>query len=139
MDLKCDRIGKVALIVAMTDEEEEKIVKQLAKATDFNFKLAVTFVSGLTSEIKNTFLKSVIGCALQNEIIEKNDKRIHALVHAGIDALAGITHSAPIEGSLKLKIAIVADSDWIAVAIYGDSAFYPLTNHERACLGVMHL
>ena len=139
MDFKLNRIGKIALLAAITNEEEEKLFKELVKNYDVEYKLAVTFVSGRTSEIKNSFLKSIVGCALQNEIIEKSGKSIHSLVHAGIDALGGITSSAPIEGSLKLKVALVCDSDWLAVAIYGDSAFYPLTNHERACLGVMHL
>ena len=139
MDLDYNRIGKLALMVAMTDEKEEAVIKEYVKKNYSNYKLAVTFVSGRTSEVKNSFLKSIVGCAIQNEIIEKSGKRIHSLVHAGIDALAGITHSAAIEGSLKLKVVLVSDPDWLAVAIYGDSAFYPLTNHERACLGVMHL
>ncbi|HOP62415.1 MAG TPA: HutP family protein [Spirochaetota bacterium] len=139
MDIKLNRIGRIALMTAITDESEEKLLKELIKTQHGDYKVAVTCVSGLTSEIKTSFLRSIVGCALQNNVIEKSGKRIHALVHAGIDALAGITHSAAIDGSLKLKVAIVSDPDWIAVAIYGDSSYYPLTNHERACLGIMHL
>lgn len=139
MDLKLNRIGKIAIMASITDKEEEKLMKEFVKGYDMEYKLAVTFVSGLTSEIKGSFIKSIVGCALQNGIIEKNGTKIHSLVHAGIDALAGVLNSTPAEGSLKLKVALVSDKEWLAVAVYGDSAFYPLTNHERACLGVMHL
>ena len=40
---------------------------------------------------------------------------------------------------LALKIAIVRNTHWIAVGMFGESAMHPLTNHERCGLGIMHL
>lgn len=137
MDIGLSRLGKTALLAAISDEDEEQYVKDAAERTEY--RLAITFVTGLSSEIKTKFVKSIIGCALQNDIIKKTPGQIHAVLHAALDALTGIVHSVPADASLKLKVAITADHQWIAVAIYGDSAFYPLTNHERSSLGVMHL
>jgi len=41
--------------------------------------------------------------------------------------------------SIAVKIAIVRNDNWVAVAIFGQSAIHPLTNHLRAGLGVMHI
>ena len=139
MELKLNRIGKIAMAAALTDEHEEEIIKEYVKKYGIDYKLAVTFVTGLTSDIKKTFVKSIIGCALQNHIVKKKGTQMHALIHAALDALDGVIHSVPVDSSLKLKVGICTDYEWIAVAVYGDSAFYPLTNHERAGMGVMHL
>jgi len=139
MKIKCDRLGKIAIMTSLTNEDEEVAMKSYVKNNHPDIKLAVTFISGLSHEIKGTFIRSIVTCALQNNIILKEGTTIHALVHASIDAMTGIMHSTPAEGSLKLKVAVASDADWIAVAVYGDSAFYPLTNHERASLGMMHL
>lgn len=40
---------------------------------------------------------------------------------------------------LALKIAVVRDDGWLAVALFGKSALHYMTNHERAGLGVMHI
>ncbi|WP_339064025.1 HutP family protein [Tepidibacillus marianensis] len=41
--------------------------------------------------------------------------------------------------SLAVKVAVVRDHHWIAVAMYGLSAIHPITNHHRIGLGIMHL
>jgi hut operon positive regulator len=138
MDFSFKRTGKIATLAALTDEEEEKKIKQ-ELASDPHYRLAITVVSGISSEVKQNFVKSIIGCALQNNIIVKSSGNIHAVVHAALDALNGVVHQVPADSSLKLKVAIVSDGKWIAVAIYGDSAFYPMTNHERSSMSMMHL
>lgn len=137
MEINAKRLGKFALLAAMTDEEEERALRASPKALN-GYRLAITVVSGLSSEVKQTFVKSVIACALQNRIIEKNSGEAHAVVHAAVDALNGIVQHGP-AASLKLKVAVASDGHWVAVAIYGDSAFLPLTNHERASMSLMHL
>jgi hut operon positive regulator len=137
MEFGLDRLGKVAVLAAITDEQEEAAIK--AKVGSAGYKLAITFVAGMSTDIKTSFVKSIIGCAVQNGIIQKTPGQIHAVVHAALDAFTGVLHAVPADASLKLKVAIVSNETWIAVAIYGDSAFYPLTNHERCALGVMHL
>lgn len=139
INLKTKRIGKTALIAACTDEKEEELIKSIINAPGSDQKLAVTFVSGVTTDIKRIFVKSLIGCAIQNELIEKKDTQVHAVVHAGLDALKGILSDLGADTSLKFKVAIVRDKHWVAVALYGDSAYSSYTNHERASLGVMHI
>lgn len=139
MVINYHRIGKIALLAAMSDDDEERQLKQEINVPSSEYKLAVTVISGLTSDIKKTFVKSIVGCALHNNIIKKIGIQIHAVLHASLDAMTGVVHQVPAEASLKLKVGIATDGQWIAVAIYGDSAFYPITNHERSALGVMHL
>ena len=138
MEINANRLGKFALLAAMTDEEEERILRASPKACN-GYRLAITVVSGLSSEVKQTFVKAVIACALQNRIIEKNSIEAHAVVHAAVDALNGIVQHGPANASIKMKVAVASDAHWVAVAIYGDSAFLPLTNHERASMSLMHL
>jgi hut operon positive regulator len=139
INIKVKRIGKIALIAATSDEKEEESIKALINAAESDQKIAVTFVSGLTGDIKKNFIKSLIGCAIQNNIIEKKESQIHGIVHAGLDALRGIITDLGTDISLKMKVAIVRDKNWVAVALYGDSAYSAYTNHERASLGVMHM
>ena len=139
MEVKYDRIGKIALLAAMSDNEEEKQLKQEINNSSSNFQVAVTVISGLSSDIKRTFVKSIVGCSLQNNIIKKTGPHIHAVLHASLDAITGVVHQVPAEASLKLKVGISTDGQWVAVALYGESAFYPITNHERSAMGVMHL
>lgn len=135
--MKLERIGKIAMLLALSDEEEERAIKE--KFKNSNIKVAVTVVAGLASQVRENFVKSVIGCAVQNNIIEKNSVLAHGVVHASLDSLQGVLHQVPVDASIKMKIGIVTDGHWIAVALYGDSAFYPLTNHERGALSIMHL
>ena len=139
MEISYDRIGKVALLAAMSDDNEERQLKQEINNSSSNFKVAITVISGLSSDIKKSFVKSIVGCSLQNNIIKKTGTQIHAVLHAALDALTGVVNQVPVEASLKLKVGISTDGQWIAVAVYGDSAFYPITNHERSGMGVMHL
>lgn len=135
--MKLERIGKIAMLLALSDEEEERAIKE--KFKNSNIKVAVTVVAGLASQVRENFVKSVIGCAVQNNIIEKSSVLAHGVVHASLDSLQGVLHQVPVDASIKMKIGIVTDGNWIAVALYGDSAFYPLTNHERGALSIMHL
>ncbi len=138
MEIKANRLGKFALLAAMTDAEEERVLRASPKAMN-GYRLAITVISGLTSEVKHSFVKAIVSCAIQNGIIEKDSIEAHAVLHAALDALNGVVRQSPAEGSIKMKVAVASDAHWVAVAIYGDSAFLPLTNHERASMSLMHL
>ena len=138
MEITTDRIGKLAMLAAMTSREEEDKLKEYVLKNYPQFKMAVTFISGTKNKITETITKSAVGCALQNEIVRSTSGDVHAVMHATLEALTGITNHF-IDSSLKLKMVIVSDGQWVAVALYGDSAIHPLTNHERAGLGVMNL
>ncbi len=135
--MKLERIGKIAMLLALSDEEEGMAIKE--KFKNSNIKVAVTVVAGIASRVKESFVKSVMGCVFQNNIIEKNSVLAHGVVNASLDSLQGVLHQVPANASIRMKIGIATDGNWIAVALYGDSAFYPLTNHERGSLSIMHL
>ena len=139
MDISPNRIGKIALLAAMSDEEEERLLKTLFPGDRGDTRLAVTVISGMTGAVHQNFIKSLVSCALQNGIVDKEPSHIHGLIHAGMDAISGAFMNSTLTGSVKLKVGIARNQEWIAVAVYGDSAFYPTTNHERCCLGVMHV
>ncbi|CAK7009031.1 MAG: hypothetical protein DELT_00366 [Desulfovibrio sp.] len=132
------RIGKIALLLAMTDETEEVIIKE-AIARRPGIRAAVTFVSGMTNKINATYAKSILNAAIAGEVIKKSPNQVHAVLHASLEAFQAMTPRTSVSTSIKTKVAIVTDERWVAVAAYGDSAFSAFTNHERGGLGVMHL
>ncbi|MGJ5180301.1 HutP family protein [Bradyrhizobium oligotrophicum] len=138
LELSANRIGKVAMILAMSSEEEEARLKAQI-ASNGGYKFSVTWVSGRKTDINKTFPRSILNAALKNGTIEDRSGPTHALIHAGLEALSGLVPNVPGDSSLKVKVVILADAHWVVVAAYGESAFLPETNHERVGLGVMHL
>ncbi|WP_337997520.1 HutP family protein [Oleispirillum naphthae] len=132
-----NRIGKVAMMVAMSSDEDEAGFRE--KLATGPIKIAVTYVSGPLGFVRKNFVKTLVGSALHGEVISKTGGQIHAVVHAGLEAFHGVTPLISGECSLKLKVAIVQDGSWLAVAAYGESAFHPETNHERFGFGMMHV
>jgi hut operon positive regulator len=138
MDINPDRIGKIAILLAISSrEEEDRFKASLADMPDI--KTAVTFVSGLRSEVGKSYVKSVVNSALQANVVPKSSGGVHAVIHASLDAAQGLLFNSLAETSVKYKVAIVCNGRWVAVAVYGESAFHPTTNHERMGLGLMHL
>lgn len=131
-------IGKMAILLSITgDEEEEKFFKN--ELNDKGYKCAVTGIGGDNDEIKRKLNTSVIAACINNGIIEKNPKEVHAVIHATLEAKEGILLSMPSGGHFAGKIGVVRKDEWIAVAIYGRSAMHVMTNHERIGLGIMHI
>ena len=108
-------VGVAAMLLALTRtlKDEETAKRAL---TEVGHKFVVTEVGGKTSY-----------------------DDIHALIHATEEAKKGILVSVSSSASLALKIAVVRDDGWLAVALFGKSALHYMTNHERAGLGVMHI
>lgn len=100
-------------------------------------KAVVTEVGGKTSfyDFNERINRAVIGACLNSGLIEKKSNDIHAVIHATEEAKRGLLVSV----SLAMKIAVVRNEHWIAVALFGKSALHYMTNHERAGLGVMHI
>jgi hut operon positive regulator len=138
MDINPDRIGKIAILAAISSREEEDRFKDML-ASQPGIKMAITFVAGLRSEVGKTFVKSVVNSALQANVVRKTSSGVHAVIHAAIDASQGLLFNSLAETSVKLKVAVVSNGQWVAVAVYGESAFHPETNHERMGFGVMHI
>ncbi|HOC52617.1 MAG TPA: HutP family protein [Caldisericia bacterium] len=136
--LDVSRIGKAALLLSMSsDEEENEIKRKIIEKT--NYRIGVTRVAGFASEIRRKFAPAILGAALNCNVINKTTSEVHALLHASLEALNSIIQSESLDSSLSLKVSVVCDNKWICVGIFGDSAFYPITNHEKSSLGIMHI
>jgi hut operon positive regulator len=133
-------VGVAAMLLALTRtlKDEETAKRAL---TEVGHKFVVTEVGGKTSydDFHGKVNRAVIGASLNSGIIEKTANDIHALIHATEEAKKGILVSVSSSASLALKIAVVRDDGWLAVALFGKSALHYMTNHERAGLGVMHI
>ena len=132
------RIGKIAMLLSMTDEEEEQVVKE-AIARRPGIRAAVTFVAGTAHKINTTYCRSIINAAVSGGVIKKTPGQVHAVLHASLEAFQAMMPRTSVSNDIKAKVAIVSDGKWVAVAAYGDSAFSAITNHERGGMGLMHL
>lgn len=137
MNKSGNRIGKIAMMVAMSSDEEERSFREALSTGPI--KIAVTYVSGALSYVQKNFVKTLVGSALHGNVVQKSASQIHAVIHAGLEAMHGITPLVAGESQLKIKVAIVQDGKWLVVAAYGESAFHPETNHERMGFGIMHI
>lgn len=125
------------LAITRTQYEEEQIKAEYASK---NLRFVVTETGGKSNQdFQDKISKSVIGATLNQGVISKVATEIHALFHAVDEAKRGILVNTTTDTSLALKIAIVRNDSWIAVAIFGESAIHPLSSHERCGLGVMHI
>lgn len=129
-----------AMLLALTrtigDEEQAKRM-----LSDRGYKFVVTEVGGTSapSEFQTKSTKAVLGACLNSGLISRGAPSVHALLHATEEAKRGLLISVVSNVSIAVKVAIATDDTWIAVAMFGQSAYHPLANHERAGLGVMHL
>ncbi len=132
--------GVAAMLLALTRSiHDEEIVKEAIEETGHRF--VVTEVGGQTgmSNFQEKVNRAVIGAGLNANIIGKLPNEVHAIIHATEEAKRGIMVNVSSSASLALKIAVVRDEHWIAVAMFGTSALHYMTNHERAGLGIMHI
>ncbi len=130
--------GKDALILALSSREEEITLKEQYKKRKIKF--CVTEVGGKSdSGFHSKLTNSVIGAVLNENLFQKTPQNLHALLHATEEAKAGIRLNENPSKNFSLKVAIVIEDGWVAVAIYGESSMHSLTSHERCGLGVMHI
>ena len=140
MENSVNSVGTAALLLALTQTMyDEERAKQLVAKKDF--KAAVTEVGGQTTlnEFNEKVNRAVIGAALNSGIRQKCTNDIHALIHATEEAKKGVMIGANTNQNLALKMAMVRDDTWIAVAMFGKSAVHYMTNHDRGGLGIMHI
>lgn len=131
-------VGRSALLLAMTEERSgEERVKEWLCACGYN--AVATEVSGPLDEFKQKLIKNALTAAIQKKVIKEDPKHQHALVHAVMEAVNGVLISHLANPSLKMKVGIVSDGEWLAVALFGYAALSVPTNHERVGLGYMHL
>lgn len=133
-------VATAAMLLALTRTlEDEAQAKQLLKECGYRF--VVTEVGGSTAagEFQARSTKAVLGAAMNSQLLPKSQTNWHALLHATDEARRGMLVNVASSVSLAVKVALVSDTRWVAVAMFGESAIHPLTGHERAGVGVMHL
>lgn len=134
-------LERSALRLAMTEtrEEEDKLKKFLLEAYDM--RSGVTEIGGTEANLQHTgkLTNSVMATAFNTGVIPKEARKIHALIHATLEASNSIFIHNNSNASYALKIGLTTDTEWIAVAIYGRSSLHPLLEHARVGLGFMHL
>jgi len=132
-------IGRGALILAMScNREEEEIIKAILRKK--GFRCAATEIGGITQkeDAHSKLIGNIMSAALNEKVIEKTTREMHAVVHASLEAEEGVI-IYPVSASVLFKVAIVRNAEWLCVTIYGQSGFHKLTGHERCGLGMMHL
>lgn len=80
-------VGSAAMLLAMTNTmTDEQYIKGLLQT--MGYKVAVTEVGGKyrSTSFQDVIIKSVMGAALHNKVIEKNTYEVHAVLHALIDS-----------------------------------------------------
>ncbi len=132
-------VETAAMLLALTwSLEAENEVKNILDKQ--GMKYVVTEIGGRSfGEFQGKTTKAVLGACLNNGLIKKTAPQAHAVLHAAEEAKKGIMVNASTSTSIAVKVAIVRNDYWVAVAMFGQSAIHPLTNHYRAGLGVMHL
>ena len=133
-------LGRAGILLAMTSNREEEILVKEWLKTKGIYKATATEISGVFDEYKQKIIKSIVSAAVNTNIIYNNPRQIHAVTHAAMEANEGILLAQHLENpSIKMKAAIISDGEWIVVAMFGVTALCLATNHERSCLGLMHL
>lgn len=132
-------IGYIALRLAMAQTlAEENQLKEAYRTQDIAF--VVTEVGGNTRrDFQEKVTRAVFGAGLNSGLIQKESHEVHALLHAAEEAKRGAIVNVSSEANMAVKIAIVRKEHWIAVALFGESAIHPMTEHERCGLGIMHI
>ena len=132
-------LGYNALLLALSSTpEEEKALKDAIGSLGMN--CVATHVGGKTDgDFQPKLVRAIIGAALNSGLVEKNERAIHALLHASDEAKKGLLVSTSSSASLSVKVGIVRNEHWVAVAMFGESSMHTFSSHQRAGLGVMHL
>lgn len=139
-----NRIGKHAVMLALTTDENEMV--QLPN----DWKRCVGKVGSMDSQ---KVVAAIETAAKREGIIRAEGYReTHALYHAIMDALSGVTRGQVQLGSLMrtvgLRFSVVRgnpyddeqEGDWIAVALYGTiGAPVRGSEHETIGLGINHI
>ncbi len=147
MPLSIDRrIGKHAILLLLSDDSNE----HLAKLEQLNWKSCTGKVGSMDA---HKVVASIETAAKKNEVINPDVYReSHALYHAIIEALNGITRGQVQIGSVLrtvgLSFAVLRgnpyeneqEGDWIAVSLYGTiGAPVKGFEHEAIGLGMNHI
>lgn len=142
------RIGQQAIMYAFAEEEEEAALA--SKLAHMNWRYGKGKVGSMELQ---KIVAAIETSAKRQEIVDPQLYReMHALYHAIIEALHGVTRGqVELGGMLRtagLRFAILrgqpfenkAEGEWIAVAVYGTiGAPVRGLEHEAIGLGINHI
>ncbi|UPM52599.1 hut operon transcriptional regulator HutP [Gottfriedia acidiceleris] len=137
------RIGRTAMMLALTDHEEELMKNE-------NLVWCVGKVGTMDAQ---KVVAAIETAAKQNGVINGALYReVHSLYHATLEAIQGVTRGhvqlGDVLRTVGLRFAVVRgkpyknvnEGDWIAVALYGTiGAPIKGSEHESAGLGINHI
>lgn len=142
------RIGRNAMLLAIAEEEEEReLTKQLEKQ-------GWLFCKGKVGSMEMQKIVAAIETTAKRQGLVQEDvyRQMHALYHAIIEALHGVTRGQVELGDMLrtvgLRFAVVKgrpydkeeEGEWIAVALYGTiGAPIRGLEHETIGLGINHI
>ena len=130
--------AKAALYLALSNDiNEERRIKESLQ--EIGWRSVATEVGGISGELSMKVSRALVGAALNSGVVRKSASEMHALLHAAQEAFNSFIPFGLLETSIGAKIAIVRNSQWIAVAVAGDTAFHAIAHHERMGVGVMHV
>lgn len=134
-------LERVALLLALTEgrEDEEELKKALTES--FSLVCGVTEIGGTVTTLQQggKLNNAVLSTAFNTGVIRKDPAQIHAAVHATLEASNSVFIHTNANASFALKVGMVTDRSWLAVAIFGKSSLHPLSEHARVGLGYMHI
>lgn len=134
-------LERSAIKLALSETREEEEALKSALRTSGGLVCAATEIGGTMTILhhKGKLTNSVLAAALHTGVIKKEEKSIHALLHATLEASNSVFIHSNSNASFALKVGIATDKDWIAIAIFGRTSVHPLSEHARIGLGLMHL
>lgn len=134
-------LERSAIKLALSETREEEEALKSALRTSWGLVCAATEIGGTMTILhhKGKLTNSVLAAALHTGVIKKEEKSIHALLHATLEASNSVFIHSNSNASFALKVGIATDKDWIAIAIFGRTSVHPLSEHARIGLGLMHL
>ncbi len=142
-----DRLGRNAVLLVLTEEEENEITAQLTR-------LEWKYCKGKVGSMELQKIVAAIETTAKRHGIVNGElyREMHALYHAIIEAMHGVTRGQVELGNMLrtvgLRFAIVRgtpyentnEGEWLAVALYGTiGAPVRGLEHEAIGLGINHI
>ena len=79
--------GQIAIQASLCTQEEEEVFRQKLLGDKPEHRIGFAFISGTSDELRNKLQRCVIGCALKNQIITRQESAIFTLCSLSRQAL----------------------------------------------------
>ena len=141
-------IGKLAVLLAASDPDEEDELFQIAE------KVGYKFYKGKAGSMDSEKIFAAVETAAKRRgLVQEQYREEHAIYHALLDAFHGVCRGELALGSILRSAGLVfsivrgpriaedySDGEWLAVALYGTiGAPFKGYEHEVMGLGINHI